>query len=411
MKFCTYCGKQLEDGARCNCSGATQAAAKGPKKLMKIAIPAVVVLVAVIVIICIFAGRSSTIDLNNYLVVEGVTGLNGRGVVSYHLDEDALIADMLDLGGSEDVTEDNWEAIAAENLEKMEEIGAALECITVSTTPKNNLSNGDKVTVSAVFENKTGTRFRYRFEDATQTITVSGLADGKVIDLFAADTLSVTFSGFSGSGEASLEQLSTDEVMGLIDYKLSSWRDLANGDVITVTATFDPLELEEAGYLTPAVTEQTYTVSGLGEYFDISAGIPADLLQTLCDEALAQTHALAEAEDGPVTEEPRIIGTFFLNVPDPSAPYNDILNKVEFANGIAITTMFTFELEGYDGLFYDRINVWLFPNLCVDAAGNISYDETHLTRYFALGEDPENMEEWIRSNFWGAVNVSEIPRN
>ena len=418
MKFCTYCGRKLEDGEQCSCAGTkaaaeetTKGADKGSKKLMKIAIPAVIVIVAVIVIICILAGRGSTFDLNDYLVVEGVSGLNGRGVISYHLDEDALIADMLGTGDGKEVAEDNWESIAAENLEKMEEISAALDCITVTATPEKKLSNGDKVTVSAVFESKAGARFRYRFEDAKQTITVSGLADGKTVDPFAADTVSVTLSGFSGSGEAHLDVLSTDEVMKLFIYKLSAWQGLSNGDTITVSVSFDAAALEEAGYLAPDITERTYTVSGLGEYFDISVGIPNALLQAFCNEALSQTHTLAQAEGGPVTAEPEVIGAFFLSVPDPSTPYRDIFNDVEFANGVAIVTTFTFELEGYGGLFYDRINVWIFPNLCVDGDGKISYDEDHLARYFALGGDPDNMAEWIRSEFWGAVNVSEIPQN
>ena len=86
MKFCSYCGRQLNDGEVCTCPGAQEEQKKKVSKLplnkiKKWAIPVVILLVVVIAIICMVSFKQTEIDLANYIEIEGVTGLNGKGAM------------------------------------------------------------------------------------------------------------------------------------------------------------------------------------------------------------------------------------------------------------------------------------------------------------------------------------------
>ena len=243
MKYCTYCGKQLNDEESCSCQspqGAPGVAQPVAVKfscinVKKVAILAVVALTVLIAVIGLISYAGSVIDLTDYIVIEGVTGLNGQGTLKYELDEDRL---MMAIGGevsNEKITEENFEAIMAENLEKLGELQNALRCITVSADRESGLSNGDTVTVTASFKNTESYRFSYHFKTGSQTYTVAGLQEGKTVDPFAAEYVSVTFSGISTKGTAELGILSDEEPGSLFSYRLSQDEDLSNGDTVTLT--------------------------------------------------------------------------------------------------------------------------------------------------------------------------------
>lgn len=406
MKYCTYCGKQLEEGEVCTCAGAQKTLPGLVKKLKKLAVPIAAAVVVLIVGIVLISRIGSGIDLNDYLVIEGVSGLNGHGVIAYDLDETGLRNAIL--GKKADDSSEDWELVILESLEKDLEVENTLDCITVTATPETDLSNGDVVTVRAIFKNDKGYKLKHHFKDAEQTFTVSGLAEGKTYDPFAEENVSVTFSGFSGSAVAALEVVSTEEVARCLSYELSQTEGLSNGDTVTATVSFDAQELEALGYVAPKTTEHAYTVSGLGEQLETADTITEDVIQKLCEQALERNKENEAKAGGPITDPSKVVGVYFLSPSKPGRAYQNSFEGVDITNAVAVVTHYTYELEGYGGLFYDRIHAWVFPNWYTDADGQLSYNEDGVVCYSAGNTKPEDIAEWFDLLFWSYFNVSEI---
>ena len=162
MRFCPYCGKQLQPGEDCGCTtehGSAAASAGAPnknkaqgKKYPKFLIPAAVLIAALIAVIGVVSNLGATLKLKDYIRIEEVRGLNGQGVLIYSLDEAALTEAMIDEAKSEEFTEENWEEILAESFEEYEEVEQALDCIVINVSQDSGLSNGDTVTLTASFQ-------------------------------------------------------------------------------------------------------------------------------------------------------------------------------------------------------------------------------------------------------------------
>ncbi len=384
MSFCTYCGKELGDKEVCTCAGAQETASKkkgvsfDTKKLIRYAITGAIIIALLIAIVSMVSYTQSEIDLNDYLIVDGVTGLNSRGVVKYHLDEDGIYNAMLGSSNDKEVTEDNWESVMTENLEKYEEIGNALSCITITASPEAGLSNGDVVTITAKFENTEGYELSHHFKDATKTLTVSGLPEGKEVDLFGDETISVQFSGISGTATADFECLATDEVFSLISYSLSSNTKLCNGDTVTLTAKFDSVKLEKLGYLAPTETTREYTVSGLTELLSSGSEVPSDALPDLYAQAIA--HKEEDFAYWGYTEEnivlaPEVCGVYFVNANDPSTPYEHYFYGLKMTNAVVVIIHSIAEVKDFWSYTYDDWNVSVFPDCYLDESGNLVYEQ------------------------------------
>ncbi|MBR1540567.1 MAG: hypothetical protein IJ629_05345 [Clostridia bacterium] len=162
-------------------------------------------------------------------------------------------------------------------------------------TVKENeeLKNGDvievkfKVSESWLKENK------IKLTSDTVKLTVKDLEETNAIDLF--EDLEFSYSGISPDLTVSLKNNSTDDFIKKVNYTMEtssssptsySLYDVANGDKITVTATYSQSDLESAGY-TVANDEYTFTVEGQAEYIadsddftnDIKTKVEAKLLE------------------------------------------------------------------------------------------------------------------------------------
>ena len=420
MKYCVYCSKPIEEGEECTCEGAKEAAAKekktgglSSKKIKKLIIPIAVLLVALIVVIVIVSNIRDTINLQEYIVIEGVSGLNGKGELEYHLDEDALMQVMFG-DGNLDIDEENFEAVMTENILKYEEIGNALSCMTITATAEEGLSNGDTVTVTATFSNPEGYELDYRFEDGSVTYTVSGLKDGMSIDPLSDDVVTVSFTGTSGTGEAVYAVTADDEIISLFSYSLNPNYNLANGDVVTLSVSFSESKLEEKGYLTPEITERTYTVSGLTEYLTTAEDIPLETVDTFCEKAYNSSKEKETSDSYFIAKEPTVVeGAFFISAEDPSAPYTDYYYGLTMHNAIAVVTHYTMTMESDKSWERDEWIVWIYPNGVINDSGEWVYEEEEMEWYTPSVYTLEEVEEWMESEFVGMeispLEFTELP--
>lgn len=468
MKFCSYCGRQLNEGEACTCPGAQEAQtakktvfSKLPmEKVKKLAIPGTILLVVIIAVICLVSYFQTQIDLADYIVIKEVTGLNGQGILSFSLDKKALTKALVDEDSFGKIDEENYGEVMLEAMQAYELADKAIDAITLAASQKENLSNGDTLRITATFENSDSTKFPYHFKKASieytvsglaegkhvdpfapdcvsvlfgglntygeacvqilsreepytrfryvlsnttdlsngdtvtlyvdvdgnvltnlgyympetleKTYTVSGLEEGKLFDPFAEDVVSVEFSGINTQGEATLKILSEEPPVSLFYYELSETEELCNGGQITLTAYVDAGELMDLGYLVPENLERTYTVEGLTEYLETQEEIPAELLSTICQEALTLSKESEENVGFPVTVPSVIQGAFFLKVKDPNEPYVDYWRGYNFNNLVAVAISYTVDYGG--GINeQEQWIIWLFPNLSADAEGTVMY--------------------------------------
>lgn len=380
---------------------------KTPASGKKILISMMVVLVGIAAVLGGVSYMRADLDLKDYITIEGAEGLNGQGTLHYSVDADALAADLFD---GEQVKITGREDLLAEEFAKYEEFWNALECISVIASAEKGLSNGDSVTVTASFENAGKYSFRHRFKDGEVSYTVSGLAEGKTVDPFNEDAISVVFSGFSGTGSASVEVLSEETVYGAMDYALSREEGLCNGEVITLSVTYSAERLTELGYFTPEKTTADYTVSGLEEYFELEEDFPAGMLENLRVSAIENAYiALAENHntDYTLTFEPEVTGMYYMEVSDLEEPFTDRFYGLEMINGVAVLShALTGNYEFYANTWHEWY-IDVYPDFYWDASGELAYNREGVVTYSIYAETFEEAYGLLEEKF-GELEITEL---
>ena len=156
------------------------------------------------------------------------------------------------------------------------------------------LSNGDEVTVYARANDWSSTDLTTYFiqsygkapESLEKTFTVDGLGEGESFDPF--DYIELSIEGISPEGRLSCNIKEQAGIMDGVTADISQTSDLANGDEVTVTLTYeydnDDTALRnrwaEQGMI-PTATQKTYTVEGLMEYVAKLDQITDDALSSM----------------------------------------------------------------------------------------------------------------------------------
>lgn len=163
-------------------------------------------LMAAAMTLTVCGGKS--IDLTDYVSIDAVSGADGYGHLEYSFDSYSVYQKIagIDVKNDKDI-----EALfSEESLLKTEKIWAALEGVSVVADKSDNLSNGDKVTLTVSFDNPTNEKLDFELRGGKIAYTVEGLADGLPFDPFSEDVISVAFTGASGGGEAIVGLVSDD---------------------------------------------------------------------------------------------------------------------------------------------------------------------------------------------------------
>lgn len=141
---------------------------------------------------------------------------------------------------------------------------------------------------------------------------------------------------------------------------------------------------------------------------EVASILNAGVLDDLCVQALDDTQEVAASEADGTCSEPIVVAAYFVTVQDLSVPYQG-LGDVEFSNAVAIATQYAFELDTHPGEYYDRLNIWLFPNWTVSADGSVDHVDETVYRYYARMTDADQLLEWFDAEFWSQLSVTELP--
>lgn len=183
-----------------------------------------------------------------------VSGLDGKGQASVKFDRQSFY-DKLD--------KDLFDGKA------LEEELAALEIVYYNLVKinvegdKENLSNGDTLTVTLSADNEKLKSYRMNFTDKPYVYTVSGLEEAVEVDVF--EGVSIEYTGTAPFADA--KALCDGPYKDDVHYTLDKTSNIQNGDVITVTASASGKRFKEEN-LVPIVLEKQFTAEGLDRYAD-----------------------------------------------------------------------------------------------------------------------------------------------
>lgn len=357
-------------------------------KNKKIFIPLLAVIILVAAIIGISSSGAPTVDLGEYIRIDGVDGLNGQGVLRYSFDAGAMYDDLI--SENKDLQDiNNW------NEDELTRFYTMFDCINLTASPEYDLSNGDKATVSATFENTTDMKFDFRFKDGKLDYTVEGLMDGKPFDPFSEDVLSLSFTGASGSGKAQLDILSDEEPYCYVSYVLSKDKNLSTGDTVTVSIEYSETNLESAGYLLPFETEKEYTVSGLKDYISSFSDIPADMIAQLKAAAPEAFKAEAENTFSSTLTDYSISHVYFADRGEENGYLHDSWNGLHLRNALLLGGPCTLYSERWD----EEDHQWLFyvcQDWMISDDGAVSFNESNIPVLSGKITDDRTMDSWLR---------------
>lgn len=189
------------------------------------------------------------------------SGTNGNGSASVSVDWETIEDTIMDS------SEDTWDGLGG--------IIEVEDAIDVSVSPDEELSNGDKVTVTIEYDKDTLSEHNLKLSGPMkQDFTVEGLTDVEIVDAFDPEVFDVEdgeegiiieFTGASPDAEVQIRStLPSDHPLSDVQYSADPSNGLSEGDTITITATLpysdEPRELKEES--------TTVTVDSVASYVD-----------------------------------------------------------------------------------------------------------------------------------------------
>lgn len=271
------------------------------------------------------------------------------------------------------------------------------------------MNNGDTITVEVSFNRNGLTEVGYCAPEITKkTYTVSGLTELTQLDPFASDFFILSFSGFSGLGQAEMHTSKPEGTNWYLSYKLSKGTKLSNGDTVTVSFTANTEKMGQLGYSVRELGEKTFTISGLPAYYTLNGKFP-EKLQAVNKASAEKTvndqvNNLYPGEK--LLSGPEYIKAYYLQAKDIFAPYQDWFCGVEFINAVCIVEKYTLDL-GWSGVHRTYWYGYLFQDYYIDDTSAISYN-IEKKQYFCFTVDTLQEFEAALKNECTMLNITTI---
>lgn len=341
------------------------------------------------------ACSGKSIDLTDYVSIDAVSGADGYGHLEYSFDSYSVYQKIagIDVKNDKDV-----EALfSEENLLKTEKIWAALEGVSVVADKSDNLSNGDKVTLTVSFDNPTNEKLDFKLRGGKITYTVEGLADGLPFDPFSEDVISVAFIGVFGGGEAIVGLVSDDAMYKGVTYSFANNYNLSNGDEITLTAVFDQQYFASLGYTVPEQCSKTYTVSGLKDFFRPSDGLSVS--ERTRFEELTMSSALSYAAEDILTKDMPVLDSEFWSLYyfEPKMPGTHFFDMIHgFSGYCGVIGVAKVVLDNpWDDEPYEDVIFVVYPDCMMGDDGHLTYSENDFVIFDSSFSNENEAMDWL----------------
>ena len=278
MKYCKYCGSQINDGEKCKCPQAQEHSGTFvfSKKGVFIGIVAIVILSLLGVGIVCFSKTNSKIDPFEYIEVS-FSGINSMGTVEIEFKKSKIITSII--GEEPDV--DDFSNGMKKYLAWEEDYEDYYDDIKMTISKEENLFNGDEITITVSVKGNAAAKIK----SGKQTFKVTGLTEVETVDVFA--DIEFLTEGVSGSGYAQIKLLSDSMFLKSCDFNIEPKSNLKNGDKVTVT-------IENSDYLAeyyekvPQIIKKEFIVSGLGEFVTSLDQLQKSTIQEIANKYLTE---------------------------------------------------------------------------------------------------------------------------
>lgn len=416
MNFCPHCGAPMNGATVCPQCGADITSATTPHSdistgkpsFLKKNIPQekrkyvvagfVALMVLLLCLSFLLPRKKNVILLTDYVHIDSVTGADGYGHLEYSFDSYSVYQKLagMDVKNDKDV-----EALfSEENLLKAEKIMTVLGGVTVTADKNDNLSNGDKVTLTVSFDNPTKEKLDFELRGGEISYTVEGLAEGLPFDPFSEDIISVAFTGASGSGEAIIGLVSGDDMYKAVTYSFSNNYNLSNGDEVVLTAVFDQQYFAALGYAVPDQCSKTYIVSGLKDFFRPSDGLSVS--ERTRFEDLTMSSVLDDIARDVLTKDMSVLDSefwslYYFETKTPGTTFFDMIHGFGGHCGIMGIAKVVFE-SSWTGTYEDVYFV-AFPDCMMGDDGHLTYDEENFIVFDSPVSDETEAMDWLADQF------------
>lgn len=200
-------------------------------------------------------------------------GVNGYGT-AYIADEYVWEDEALEAAGLAEAMDSDNESEALSAIRGVFIIESAVK---YEISPKENLSNGDEVTVTVNYDNESVEDYKIEFTGKEKKFIVKGLKEVEKIDLFKG--VEVKFEGFAPYVKATLSTPNTNNVVH-VNYSIDKRENLTVGDTVIVTAEYDEESLLQKGYMAEGNTKE-FVLSECDRYVMKLADIPSETVDKM----------------------------------------------------------------------------------------------------------------------------------
>ncbi|MCR5215550.1 MAG: hypothetical protein K6C69_01255 [Lachnospiraceae bacterium] len=325
-------------------------------------------------------------------VTYSIQGVNQYGQVQTDVNKEALYIHC-----SEELKE-----------EKLGALDALLDSMSVSASPMEGLSNGDVITFHVSYDEELLKEAHVKFQKNDFTVTVEGLSEGDLVDLFQDITIEVT--GIAPYATASIVNQSSDTFFQQLPYELDVTTGFWPGDVLHVTCPVTDETLRSQYYVTLS-KEKEYLVNHQDAYARSAEDVSQEFLTNIVQSSVDTLQGLAQGTQVRLMyrltkksnylfqynvekiQNTSVASLELLTVSDenvvredPSIPYNMLI--------LVLSTNVANADYDADGYFIFR-----YDNVVLTADGTCVVDQSHPELRFICGENLEELTASLQSTY------------
>ena len=228
------------------------------------------VLLVILILVLILVNGKKTINLEEYVTV-GTDGYDGQGTA--YADWKSELADVvlkamgIDAKKMDEYIDNgdflNSDSSLAKAYAAYEKYDEMMESLDLHIDRNENLSNGDKITVTITYDNELAAENDIKFTGEKYVYVVSGLEKLEAVNPF--EGLTVEFTGASPQLKAELSYNGPQDFLQEYQFSIDKMENLEIGDTVTVTCNCSK---EDAAYHGASLSETTkeYTVGEADAY-------------------------------------------------------------------------------------------------------------------------------------------------
>lgn len=225
-------------------------------------------LVLLTLLLLMITGCGKKVNATDFYEIE-VYGMNNYGKARVITNQDEFVQAI---AKSAKVSEDT--------LDGMLVIGGYMDRIKYTLEPKENLKNGDTVTLT--LEYTKGSNDKIKIIGGEKKLKVKDLPEGTETDIFK--DVEVNFTGISPKAQAEVINKSTEDFVKNIYFSVEPAHDLKIGDKVSVKANYDENLAIENMLIIHSDTKE-YTVEHLDAYLEKAAQFDDEIKKTIVKEA------------------------------------------------------------------------------------------------------------------------------